>query len=201
MILRDRHQGPTLVLSDYFDLIVGTSTGAIIASLLGTGPDTDEVASLYADLGRQIFSRRQGVAGRLASRFEAEPLEAALRSALGENSLGTGLPGVKTGLCIIVKRADTQSTWPLINHPMQHWTTDMAGNLISLIRPGKTAANGCGTFYNTPSNTNLRAVAQYNTAPVNFHYSRYQGVSPLIALPGAGTAHVGTGYVYYAWSI
>ena len=34
-------------LSDYFDLMYGTSTGSIIASLLGLGLSVDEVIALY----------------------------------------------------------------------------------------------------------------------------------------------------------
>jgi len=42
-------------------------------------------------------------------------LEQSLQSAFGDILLGG--PEIKTGLCIVAKRADTNSTWPLINHP------------------------------------------------------------------------------------
>src|SRR5262245_53013626 len=45
-------------LSDYFDLIGGTSTGAIIATLLAFGQRVDDVTKLYFDLCPQVFSRR-----------------------------------------------------------------------------------------------------------------------------------------------
>lgn len=87
------------------------------------------------------------------------------------------------------------------NKPMDLWKTDSAGNLISIVKSGNTGANGCGTFYGTPSNLRLTAVAQYNQSTVKPHYDHYIGYSPLVALPGSGTTNIGTGYVYYAWSI
>ncbi|MBA2282094.1 MAG: hypothetical protein H0W25_12825 [Acidimicrobiia bacterium] len=87
------------------------------------------------------------------------------------------------------------------NQPMQLWRTDSTGRLISLQRSGRTNASGCGTFSNTPSNMYLRAVAQYNSPAVYGHYDHWEGFSPRIATPGSGAANLGTGYVYYVWSI
>src|SRR5690606_19232909 len=42
-------------------------------------------------------------------------LEKSLRDAFGTITLGSDK--IKTGLCIVAKRADTNSVWPLINHP------------------------------------------------------------------------------------
>jgi hypothetical protein len=49
-VLRVRHQRPNLVLADYFDLIGGTSTGALIATGLALGMDVSTIARLYQDL-------------------------------------------------------------------------------------------------------------------------------------------------------
>jgi hypothetical protein len=87
------------------------------------------------------------------------------------------------------------------SQPMELWRTDSRGNLISLVKSGRSAANGCGTFYGTPTNVYLRAVAQYNTPPVWGHYDHYQGFSPLIGNPGTAAANVSSAYVTYAWSI
>jgi hypothetical protein len=39
-----------------------------------------------------------------------------LKKVFGDIKLGDP-DRIKTGLCIIAKRADTNSVWPLINHP------------------------------------------------------------------------------------
>ena len=56
-IVRER-MGPTAVLADYFDLIGGTSTGAIIATLLALGKTVEEVKQSYLQLGTKVFSTR-----------------------------------------------------------------------------------------------------------------------------------------------
>jgi len=112
-ILRERYGQPELALADYFDLIGGTSTGAIIAAGLALGYPVSTIARLYMDLGREVFSRRRLRVDR--SWFDPKPLEKGLLDAFGERTLGD--EDVKTGLCILTKRADTRSTWPLVNHP------------------------------------------------------------------------------------
>ncbi len=57
-ILRDQHNNQTLRLCDYFDLIGGTSTGAIIATALALGKEVKEVRELYQQLGGHIFSKK-----------------------------------------------------------------------------------------------------------------------------------------------
>jgi hypothetical protein len=46
-------------LTDYFDLIVGTSTGGIIALALALGESADSILDFYRHRGAQIFTRRQ----------------------------------------------------------------------------------------------------------------------------------------------
>src|ERR1700761_9145563 len=53
--LREKLGRPNLVLSDYFDLIGGTSTGAIIAAGLALGRSADDLAELYRRLGPRVF--------------------------------------------------------------------------------------------------------------------------------------------------
>jgi hypothetical protein len=43
-------------------------------------------------------------------------LEDELRNILGEVTLGSDQ--LRTGLCIVAKRADTFSTWPMHNNPL-----------------------------------------------------------------------------------
>lgn len=122
-LLRERHDRVDLCLCDYFDMIAGTSTGAIIAALLATGMETSEIRELYMRLGGKIFQKKRSwwkpweIDDRVAAQFDSTPIETELRKILGERTLGSDVPDIRTGLCIVTKRGDSQSTWPLINHP------------------------------------------------------------------------------------
>lgn len=114
--LRQRHgNDPDFRLCDYFDLIGGTSTGAIIATCLALGMKASEVKKMYLDLGGVIFAKRRTWFQWLSAKFDASALEDSLHDVLGNRTLGSS--DLRTGLCIVTKRADTGSTWPLINHP------------------------------------------------------------------------------------
>jgi patatin-like phospholipase/acyl hydrolase len=54
--LEDQVGGP---LGQYFDLIVGTSTGGIIATALALGVPAKDVSRMYQERGREIFGRQQ----------------------------------------------------------------------------------------------------------------------------------------------
>ena len=121
-ILRQRHNNPDLLLCDYFDLIGGTSTGGIIASALAIGMSAGEIRQMYLDLGGQIFGKKRkpwvigGARKLLKANYDHSPLEKQLHNIFGDTVLGDQ-EKIRTGLCITAKRADTFSTWALINHP------------------------------------------------------------------------------------
>jgi predicted acylesterase/phospholipase RssA len=50
-VLRERHGRPDMALADYFDLIGGTSTGAIIATALAIGMTSDQVENYFFSRG------------------------------------------------------------------------------------------------------------------------------------------------------
>src|SRR6187431_820620 len=55
-LLRERHgAGEDFRLSHYFDLIAGTSTGAIIAATLALGWKVEELRVKYMSLGERVF--------------------------------------------------------------------------------------------------------------------------------------------------
>jgi patatin-like phospholipase/acyl hydrolase len=109
-------------LSNYFDLIGGTSTGSIIASCLAIGMSVDEIKSMYMDLGAQIFAKKYKwwkifqIDDLIKAAYNEKPLEEQLQKVFGDITLGD-MDRIKTGLCIVAKRADTNSVWPITNHP------------------------------------------------------------------------------------
>src|SRR5690348_12609519 len=58
-LLRKRSGNNDLVLADYYDLIGGTSTGAIIASCLAIGKPVNDIVDLYNNLGKEVFGKRR----------------------------------------------------------------------------------------------------------------------------------------------
>lgn len=116
-VLRERHGGAaSFRLGHYFDLIAGTSTGAIIAAALAKGLSVDEVIGHYQRLGRQVFSKSWLRDGVVRARYDEETLSDHLRKVFGADTT-LGDPSVQTGLLIVTKRFDTGSPWPLGNNP------------------------------------------------------------------------------------
>lgn len=138
--LRARHERPDLRLCDYFDLIGGTSTGAIIASALAIGMETSQISGMYMDLGSKIFGKKKW--RRWHALFDPTLLEKHLADVFGDRTLGDA--SIQTGLCVIAKRADTGSTWPLINHPMGKYFAD---NKHILLRNAVRASAAAPTFF------------------------------------------------------
>ncbi len=78
---------------DHFDLIVGTSTGGIIALGLGLGLRPKEIVDFYLEKGPSIFHnpmRIRSLQGLLFRKFPQKPLRKALKSPeiFGEKLLG-----------------------------------------------------------------------------------------------------------------
>ena len=77
---------------DYFDLIGGTSTGGLIAVMLGRLRMTvDECIAAYTSLSDRVFekkSHRVNIKGKLQGRFDAGELERAIKQILRDCRLG-----------------------------------------------------------------------------------------------------------------
>jgi uncharacterized protein len=84
----ERSAGVSIV--EYFDLVVGTSTGGIIALGLGLGYSPAEIVSFYEQFGVSIFprSRLRTLLRVFRPKYDVEPLRAALLAQFGERRLG-----------------------------------------------------------------------------------------------------------------
>jgi len=118
--LREKLGRPKLVLSDYFDLIGGTSTGAIIAAGLALGRDAAYLRQLYRTLGPRVFRKGMPRIPLIQARFDPRGLEGVIRQELGDVTLETA--PWKTGFAAVAKRVDTGSSWLLTNCPhAKYW--------------------------------------------------------------------------------
>lgn len=63
-IVREQSGNGSGVLSDYFDYIAGTSTGAVIGTLLSLGKPVDEIRRIYLECGEMMFDKK-AIMGRL----------------------------------------------------------------------------------------------------------------------------------------
>ncbi|MDX2476118.1 MAG: patatin-like phospholipase family protein [Gammaproteobacteria bacterium] len=132
-ILKQRHGGGTdFRLSHYFDLIAGTSTGAIIAAALAQGWSVEQVREKYMELGEKVFEKSFFRKGVLRAKYDDDKLIEELKEVYGENTTLRS-DQLQTGLMIMTKRLDTGSPWPIGNNPMNKYFTS---------RPGGTIGNG-----------------------------------------------------------
>lgn len=123
--LRTRTGRPGLVLADWFDLVCGTSTGAIIAACISAGLSTEQIRRFYLDSGADMF-HRASVFKRLKYGYDDEPLAAKLKRELNR-ALGhapdapaalLGDPGLRTVLMMVLRNHSTDSPWPVSNNPL-----------------------------------------------------------------------------------
>jgi uncharacterized protein len=78
-------------VADYFDLIVGTSTGGIIAIGLGLGLSAKQILTFYTEHGPQIFAgnrRLRGFRQLTRAKYDPEPLRTALTEVFRDRRLG-----------------------------------------------------------------------------------------------------------------
>ena len=128
-LVRERTGNDKAVLADYFDLIGGTSTGAIIAAALALGWPVERIEKLYLKLGNSIFKSRFFRKGLLTPKFSAKPVKKALadkKDGFGDIRLGGA--ELKTGLAVVAKRLDTGSPWVVHNNPKGRYFEQIPGS-------------------------------------------------------------------------
>jgi hypothetical protein len=117
-------EGRPTLLGDWFDLIGGTSTGAIIAGALALGYRAADIHEFYHRLGHRVFRRSFWRIAGLMSKFDRNNLIGELDAVLGERELGSD--DLRTGLGLVTKRLDTGSCWFIANNPKSRYWDDPA---------------------------------------------------------------------------
>jgi hypothetical protein len=143
LLLSERY-GKDVLLGDYFDLVGGTSTGAVIAGALALGYRTAQVKDFYLKLAPFAFKRQRWAIPILQAKFDARGLREQISDVVGDRVLSS--PDLITGFCIITKRMDTGSPWIISNNPRApYWEggKEFIGNkyfpLVNLVRASTAA--------------------------------------------------------------
>ncbi|WP_295421752.1 patatin-like phospholipase family protein [Sulfurovum sp.] len=123
--LRIIHDYHDLVLSDYFDFVCGTSTGAILAACISAGMSIDQLRTFYVDSGKDMFDKAFLLTRITKYKYNDEPLAKKIRTelnrALGysdDDIIATlGDPNLKTVLMLMMRNHTTDSPWAVSNNP------------------------------------------------------------------------------------
>ena len=129
-IIRERHgNNGDFRLSHYFDLIAGTSTGAIIAAILAMGWEVEEIRKKYMELGESVFEPSFLRKGLFRAKYDKKKLNKELKKVFGSDTTMDG-PELQTGLLIVTKRLDTGSPWPISNNPQCQYFASRSDGMI-----------------------------------------------------------------------
>jgi hypothetical protein len=114
--------GATVRLCDHFDLIGGTSTGAIIATGLALGLSVAKLRDYYLELAPLVFKPPWVKLPGWRALFDAQTLQRQLDIIIGARTLDSA--DLMTGLGVVLKRVDRDSSWILLNNPRsKYWET------------------------------------------------------------------------------
>lgn len=112
-----------LDIGNAFDMIVGTSTGAILATALAAGRPLEEVIDLYKSKAKEIFPSPTPPSSSKAKLYKwiwkhksttsgsASKLRSALTDVLGTETVGEMFSRRNISLCVPTIDAETQKAW------------------------------------------------------------------------------------------
>lgn len=112
-----------------FDLIVGTSTGSILAGSIVKQIDIDKVISLYKNKGKDIFKKRLlSKIGLFASKYNPDPLKEQLKAIFENTTLGD----IKKPL--LINATDIGNSTQFVFKTTFNGQKDSNGNTKELVR-------------------------------------------------------------------
>ncbi|MCY7291800.1 MAG: patatin-like phospholipase family protein, partial [Ferruginibacter sp.] len=113
---RELKKDDTFRLSDYFDYIGGTSTGAIIAAGLSIGLSVQQLLDFYEEKGEDMFDKAF-ILKRLKYFYNDGPLKKELQKTFGTGDIDIKSDMFKTLLLVVTMNRTTDSPWPISNNP------------------------------------------------------------------------------------
>lgn len=171
-ILRNRHgNDKDFRLSHYFDLIAGTSTGAIIAACLVKGMAVSEIIEHYMMSSSKVFKRSIMRQGFTRAKYSTKALNKSLKSVHEENTSGSY--SLKTGLLVVAKDLEIGEVLALTNNPSEpNYRRKLDDNFLSkredhLIRLALRASSAA-PFYFEPALTIIDGGASPHNNPSLF---------------------------------
>ena len=136
--------GHNVRLGDWFDLVGGTSTGALMAGALALGYRTEQVKEFYLRLAPSCFRPTRWGIPLFQAKFNADGLRAEILKIVRDRALESR--DLVTGLCVVTKRMDTCSPWIVANNPRAPYWRDGPGyhgnhgySLATLVRASTAA--------------------------------------------------------------
>ncbi len=109
-------------LCERFDLIGGTSTGAILAAGLSLGLGAAQLRDFYLKFGKDIFTK-VFLPERFWHNYPSAPLERHLKDVFGE-ATALGSDHLKTKILIVAKNVTLGTTWFFTNHAKSKYFTN-----------------------------------------------------------------------------
>jgi hypothetical protein len=114
-----RGGGPDFRLSDFFDYVGGTSTGAIIAAGIARGMSVADLLDFYVSVGPQMFDKA-ALWRRWKHLYDADPLREKLQEVFGaETDLSPA--NLRCLLLVVTRNATTDSPWPISSNPLARY--------------------------------------------------------------------------------
>ncbi|WP_374172683.1 patatin-like phospholipase family protein [Flavobacterium tructae] len=117
----------TFRLSDYFDYIGGTSTGAIIATGLSLGMSVKELLTFYEERGEAMFDSAF-LLKKVKYFYNDGPLLAELKKTFGEGNIDLRSGKFKSLLLVVTMNRSTDSPWPISNNPLAKYADVARGD-------------------------------------------------------------------------
>ena len=114
-------RGDDFRLSDFYDYIGGTSTGAIIAAGLSIGMSVQQLLEFYIDKGKNMFDRNF-LFKQWKSLYQSGPLLEMLKDTFGaDTDMDPEHGRFRSLLTVVTMNRSTDSPWPISNNPLAHY--------------------------------------------------------------------------------